>query len=165
MRISYDYLFLAKTPFLYKEQMIAELTITIEFQVFKNNIEIPIADEIFKISINGEKYYINQFLNCSIDNENGFKLTLKENLLKNTPYNIKYKITDTSKGFFINNWEKKPEYEELVEETKKILGYCGNMTDVGFIELTEFIHLLKSNFDTFNTRTNISCQVPSYSIG
>lgn len=165
MRISYEYLFSADNIFLYKEKKIEHISILIEFTILKNGKEIPIKEDKVICKIKDKNYYFHNFLDCSIaDNENGFKLTLQEELLKNIPYEIQYKPIGGFIGVIIDNWEEKSENKELAELTKNVVEHSVSYTIPERITFEEFLDILKTNFDTFNDPTNISCEVPSYSI-
>lgn len=143
-RLGYDYLFLSKDAFVYKDDLIGGTSINVLFKVFddKGNEVLFESNELADQKLyfeNGNSCYLNELFDCFFDKEIVKKFEPNILLLKESGYSISFEI------------------ESYTKDIEK-----GCMLEPTFIDKDEFMDIMKNNTELFDNSDNKPTQTTTY---
>ncbi|WEA41794.1 hypothetical protein [Lysinibacillus fusiformis] len=112
-RSGHDYLFVADNPFMYKGDYIGATSVNVLFKVFdaEGNEKLFEAEELEELEEqalcykDGKPYYLDDFINCSIDKEHVLNFEPNMSLIREIglPYTLSWEKTYYTKDILINH--------------------------------------------------------------
>lgn len=146
-RLGYDFLFLPKNSFSYKNDFIGSMAVYVLFKVFNGDGQEIIfeSDEFFieqKLHFDGDSFHLHNLVNCSFD---------RENILNFEPNNT---LLNKFKDKLHLQWE--------------VYGYTKDIDNDVLVPKSiteaEFMDIMQNNLDTFDNDNNRSAQTTTFFI-